>query len=221
VPPADVVVGFGGYVALPAYLAARRLRVPIVVHEANARPGLANRIGARMTRHVAVASPAVRLPHAEYVGIPLRRSVATLNRPALQADARAGFGLRPGRPTLLVFGGSQGARRINVAVSDAAAAPRPPASRSCMPGRGNEDRTGPTVMCRTSSSPPERMERAYAGTTWRCAAPVPSPVRNWPRSGCQPHVLPRTETGSRPERDARGRRGRGLMVDDEALTADW
>src|SRR5690606_21789408 len=45
---ADVVVGFGGYVALPAYLAARRAGVPIVVHEANARPGLANRIGARL-----------------------------------------------------------------------------------------------------------------------------------------------------------------------------
>ena len=52
---ADVVVGFGGYVAAPAYLAARRrLGVPIVVHEANARPGLANRLGARMSRHVGV-----------------------------------------------------------------------------------------------------------------------------------------------------------------------
>src|SRR5262249_48527354 len=44
---ADVVVGFGGYVATPAYLAARRRRIPIVVHEANSRPGLANKIGAR------------------------------------------------------------------------------------------------------------------------------------------------------------------------------
>ncbi|MBR7678540.1 glycosyltransferase, partial [Streptomyces daliensis] len=52
---ADCVVGFGGYVALPAYLAAKRLGVPIVVHEANARPGLANKIGSRYTRHVAVS----------------------------------------------------------------------------------------------------------------------------------------------------------------------
>jgi UDP-N-acetylglucosamine--N-acetylmuramyl-(pentapeptide) pyrophosphoryl-undecaprenol N-acetylglucosamine transferase len=46
---ASVLVGFGGYVATPGYLAARRRRVPIVVHEANPRPGLANRIGARLT----------------------------------------------------------------------------------------------------------------------------------------------------------------------------
>src|SRR3954447_16712914 len=58
---ADVVVGFGGYVALPAYLAARRRRVPIVVHEANARPGLANRIGARFTKYVASAPAGCRL----------------------------------------------------------------------------------------------------------------------------------------------------------------
>ena len=60
----DVVVGFGGYVALPAYVAARRRDVPIVLHEANARPGIANRLGARLTRHVFTASTAVRLPNA-------------------------------------------------------------------------------------------------------------------------------------------------------------
>ena len=119
---ADVVVGFGGYVALPAYLAARRLRIPIVVHEANARPGLANRIGARLTRHVAVASAHIRLPHAEHVGIPLRRAVATLDRAAQRPGARTTFGLRPDLPTLLAFGGSQGARRINQAMAEAAGA---------------------------------------------------------------------------------------------------
>src|SRR5699024_10715686 len=51
----DVVVGFGGYASLPAYLAARG-RVPIVVHEANARAGLANRIGARYAAAVAAAT---------------------------------------------------------------------------------------------------------------------------------------------------------------------
>lgn len=95
---ADVVVGFGGYVALPAYLAARRLRVPIVVHEANARPGLANRIGARLTSHVATGAPALPLRGAEYVGIPLRHAVATLDRDAVRAEARRFFGLDPDRP---------------------------------------------------------------------------------------------------------------------------
>ena len=119
---ADVVVGFGGYVALPAYLAARRRRIPIVVHEANARPGLANRVGARFTRHVATAFPAGRLPHAQVIGIPLRQAVATLDRAALRSGARADLGLHADRPTLLVFGGSQGARSLNTAVVAAAPA---------------------------------------------------------------------------------------------------
>ncbi len=59
---AEVVIGFGGYVALPAYLAGRRRGVPIVIHEANARPGMANRLAARMTPHVFTATPTVRLP---------------------------------------------------------------------------------------------------------------------------------------------------------------
>ncbi|BEP15486.1 undecaprenyldiphospho-muramoylpentapeptide beta-N-acetylglucosaminyltransferase [Acidothermaceae bacterium B102] len=118
---ASVVVGFGGYVAMPAYLAARRRHIPIVVHEANARPGLANRIGARMTKVVAVSFPSTLLPHAVHVGIPLRESVARLDRAESRAAARAGFGLDPQRPTLLVTGGSQGARRINDAVVGAAA----------------------------------------------------------------------------------------------------
>ena len=80
---ADVVVGFGGYVALPAYLGARG-RVPIVVHEANARAGLANRVGARFAARVAAAVPG-SLPDAEILGIPLRRSVTELDRPALRA----------------------------------------------------------------------------------------------------------------------------------------
>jgi UDP-N-acetylglucosamine--N-acetylmuramyl-(pentapeptide) pyrophosphoryl-undecaprenol N-acetylglucosamine transferase len=118
---ADVVVGFGGYVAVPAYLAARRRGTPIVVHEANARPGLANRVGARLTRHVATASAAVPLPHARPIGIPLRRAVAALDRVAERAKARAHFGLDPDRPTLLVFGGSQGAQTLNLAAAGAAA----------------------------------------------------------------------------------------------------
>ncbi len=118
---ADVVVGFGGYVAVPAYLAARRGSIPIVVHEANAKPGLANRGAARMTRHVFTASPDAHLWHATAIGIPLRPAISQLDRAALRAEARASFGLRPDLPTLLVFGGSQGAQSINRAASGAAA----------------------------------------------------------------------------------------------------
>lgn len=114
----DVVVGFGGYVALPAYLAARG-RVPSVVHEANAKPGLANKLGARWAAAVATASTVTRLPRAELVGIPVRTELAALDRPARRAAAAAHFGLPADGATLLVFGGSQGAQRINAAVAGA------------------------------------------------------------------------------------------------------
>lgn len=118
---ADVVVGFGGYVALPAYLAARG-RVPIVVHEANARAGLANKVGARFAERVLAAVPGSGLPGADVIGIPLRQAISSLDRAGLRARAREHFGLDPQAPTLLVTGGSQGARTLNIAVSGAAAA---------------------------------------------------------------------------------------------------
>jgi UDP-N-acetylglucosamine--N-acetylmuramyl-(pentapeptide) pyrophosphoryl-undecaprenol N-acetylglucosamine transferase len=117
---AEVVVGFGGYVAMPAYIAAKRRRIPIVIHEANARPGVANRVAARMTTHVFTASPAVHLQHATPIGIPLRPAIANLDRTALRTEARERFGLRPDGPVLMVTGGSQGARMINWAASGAA-----------------------------------------------------------------------------------------------------
>lgn len=114
---AQVVVGFGGYVALPAYLAARG-HVPIVIHEANARAGLANRIGARWAAGIGQAV-AGALPDAEVVGIPVREQIRTLDRLSLRREARTHFGLDPERRTLLVMGGSQGAHRINDAILSA------------------------------------------------------------------------------------------------------
>ncbi|WP_090353828.1 undecaprenyldiphospho-muramoylpentapeptide beta-N-acetylglucosaminyltransferase [Mycolicibacterium fluoranthenivorans] len=116
---ADVVIGFGGYVALPAYLAARG-RVPVVIHEANARAGLANRVGARSARRVLAAVPDPGLRHVEVVGVPVRASITALDRTALRAQARAAFGFDEDAVVLLVFGGSQGAQSINRAVAAAA-----------------------------------------------------------------------------------------------------
>jgi UDP-N-acetylglucosamine--N-acetylmuramyl-(pentapeptide) pyrophosphoryl-undecaprenol N-acetylglucosamine transferase len=121
---ADVLVGFGGYVATPGYLAARRRKVPIVVHEANAMPGLANRIGARLTKHVCTGQPGTNLPHARYIGIPIRQEISGLDRMALADKARAHFGLQPDLPVLFVTGGSQGAASLNRAVFGAAEALR-------------------------------------------------------------------------------------------------
>lgn len=117
---AAVVVGFGGYVALPVYLAARRRRVPVIVHEANARAGIANRIGARFAVAVAVAHPDCGLRGGRYVGIPLREEISGLDRWASRADGRRLYGLEPDGPVLLVSGGSSGARRLNRAIQMAA-----------------------------------------------------------------------------------------------------
>ncbi|HET7194299.1 MAG TPA: undecaprenyldiphospho-muramoylpentapeptide beta-N-acetylglucosaminyltransferase [Nocardioides sp.] len=116
----DVVVGYGGYVSMPAYLAARRRHLPLVVHEQNTLPGLANKVGARIAARVAVSFPDTRLPKAEYVGLPIRRMISQLDRAGTRDEARAFFGLDLHRPTLLVTGGSQGAMRLNRAVSGAA-----------------------------------------------------------------------------------------------------
>lgn len=113
---ADVVVGFGGYVSTPIYLAARQLRIPIVIHEQNALPGLANKLAARYTDHIYTSFPDTPLPGARYLGIPLRRGITELNRLAARDVACFSFGLDPLLPTVLVSGGSQGAMSINRAV---------------------------------------------------------------------------------------------------------
>jgi UDP-N-acetylglucosamine--N-acetylmuramyl-(pentapeptide) pyrophosphoryl-undecaprenol N-acetylglucosamine transferase len=115
----DVLVGFGGYAAAPAYIAARREGVPVVVHEANAKPGLANVLGARRAAEVGVAFAGTPLRGARVVGMPLRHEIVDLDRDARRAEAAERFGLDADRPTLLVFGGSLGAQRLNTAFAGA------------------------------------------------------------------------------------------------------
>jgi UDP-N-acetylglucosamine--N-acetylmuramyl-(pentapeptide) pyrophosphoryl-undecaprenol N-acetylglucosamine transferase len=122
---AEVVVGFGGYVSVPAYLAAWRRELPIVIHEVNVPPGVANRMGMKFTKNVAVGFPqqpkmAESLRDARVVGVPLRTAIARMDRPALRPQALAHFGLRPDLPVLFVSGGSSGARTINLAVAECA-----------------------------------------------------------------------------------------------------
>lgn len=113
---ADALVGFGGYVSIPAYLAARSLGVPVVVHEANLVPGIANKVGARFAKFVAITFPETPM-QGKPVGMPIARSIT---HPTISpADARTSFGLAPDLPTLLVSGGSQGARSINLAMAEA------------------------------------------------------------------------------------------------------
>lgn len=118
----DVVVGFGGYASAPAYRAGKAEGVPVVIHEANAKPGLANKLGARSTPYVGVTFEGTPIRGARVTGMPLRPEVASLDRVALRVSARERFGLEPARRTLLVTGGSLGARAINRGVSASAEA---------------------------------------------------------------------------------------------------
>ena len=83
-----------------------------MIHEVNVPPGVANKMGMRFTKNVAVGFPyqveqVESLRHARVTGVPLRTSISTLHRQARQQEARAHFGLHPHLPTLFVFGASQ------------------------------------------------------------------------------------------------------------------
>ncbi len=115
----DVVVGMGGYVALPVCAAARLARVPIVIHEQNIVFGLTNRLCKRVAKRVAVSfeeSLAEAGPGGVNTGNPVLPEIAAMDRDLERKNAVAHFSLDPARSTLLVFGGSQGAKRINDAV---------------------------------------------------------------------------------------------------------
>jgi UDP-N-acetylglucosamine--N-acetylmuramyl-(pentapeptide) pyrophosphoryl-undecaprenol N-acetylglucosamine transferase len=223
---AGVLVGFGGYVATPGYLAARRRRVPIVVHEANARPGLANRIGARLTRNVFTGQSGTRLAHAQCIGIPIRREIAGLDRLALSDKARSHFGLHPDLPVLLVTGGSQGASSLNRAVLGAAARIRA-AGVQVLHIIG--PRTGTDVRVPAGDAPYvvveylDRMDLAYAAADFAlcragamtCAelTAVGLPAAYVPL----PHGNGEQRLNALPIEHAGG----GLIVDDARLSPDW
>ena len=108
---ADVVFGTGGYVAGPAYIAARSLGIPFYVLETNALAGMANKLGVKMGGIGLNAHPDSGMP-GEVVGIPVRPSLAEDPNGNLAADARTKWNLAE-LPTILITGGSQGAASIN------------------------------------------------------------------------------------------------------------
>lgn len=112
---------FGGYTSVPLALAARRTGIPLVVHEQNAIPGLANRLAAQWAEAIAVSVPGsgdrFRDPdRVALTGNPVRPGFADVDLAAARPAALAALELVPDRRTLLVFGGSQGARRLNDAI---------------------------------------------------------------------------------------------------------
>jgi UDP-N-acetylglucosamine--N-acetylmuramyl-(pentapeptide) pyrophosphoryl-undecaprenol N-acetylglucosamine transferase len=223
---ADVLVGFGGYVSAPAYLAAKRHDVPIVVHEANPRPGIANRLGAMMTTHVYTGHPDTRLRNARYIGVPIRRQIAELDRLALGDTARAHFGLRTDMPVLLVTGGSQGARSLNRALAGAVDAIRAAGVQVLHvtgPKNTSDIAPSPGSAPYVSVAYVDRMDLAYAAADFALcragamtcaeltavglpAAYVPLPIGNGEQ---RLNAMPIVQQGG------------GMIVDDAELTPQW
>jgi len=127
----DLLIGFGGYVCAPAYIAAAMKKLPIVIHEANAQPGWANRLGALFTRSLATGMPVAdgKFAAALITGIPLSDDIAMLlsqnrDRDAgtwgeLKSQEKESLGFDPQLPLILVFGGSQGSQVINAVIESA------------------------------------------------------------------------------------------------------
>jgi len=223
---ADVLVGFGGYVSTPAYVAAWRRKTPIVVHEGNAVPGIANKFAARYcTQNVATSFPGTELPHASYVGLPIRRAISTLDRAAKRAEARRFFGLDPDAPTLMVTGGSQGAQRLNEAIAGAAADLQAagiqvlhvigPKNTLDVPS------TGPLPYAVLTYV--DRMDLAYAASDLVVCRAGANTVTEVSGVGLPaiyvplPHGNGEQRLNAKPVVDAGG----GLLVDNATVTADW
>ncbi len=223
---ADVVVGFGGYVSTPAYLAARRRRIPVVVHEQNARPGIANRLGARLAQAVAVTFPGTPLPRATVTGMPLRREIATLDRAASREEGLARFGLEAGRATVLVTGGSLGAARLNAAFHGAVDALRQAGIQVLhVTGHGKDQPVAPAP-----SGPRyvvvqyvDRMDLAYAVADLVVARAGASTVCELTAVGL-PAVYVPLPIGNGEQRlnaSVVVAAGGGILVDDADLTPAW
>ncbi|AEG44059.1 undecaprenyldiphospho-muramoylpentapeptide beta-N-acetylglucosaminyltransferase [Isoptericola variabilis] len=236
---AQAVVGFGGYVSTPAYLAARRRGVPVVIHEQNARPGLANRLGARWAARVGVTFPGTALPGAVSVGLPLRREIAELvaAREADPAAARVAaadaLGLDAALPTLVVTGGSSGAASVNAAVAGAAAALLESGAQVLhLTGRGKDEGVRAAVRALSGTHETRRYQvreylpemhlalavadlvvgRAGAGTVCELAAlGVPAVYVPLPIGNGEQRLnaAPLVEAGG------------GILVDDADLTPAW
>ena len=222
----EVVVGFGGYVSTPAYLAARRRKIPIVVHEQNARPGLANRLGSRMTPFVATTFASTALPHATLIGMPLRREIAMLDRAASRSEALVHFGLDDHRPTLLITGGSLGAQRLNTAFASRVDELRSHGIQVLhISGQGKEFQQGPT----TAGLPyvvvayVDRMDLAYAAADLVVARAGANTVCELTAVGLPAVYVPLPIGNGEQRLNAADvvAAGGGVLVDDSCVTPEW
>ncbi len=130
----DVVIGFGGYITVPGAIAAALYRRPIVIHEQNAIPGLANRLLAKISKKVLLGFPDA-ISKGVHVGNPLRPEFESVKHPEER------YGERNGRLTVVIVGGSLGSQTFNkvlpLAISKMPIDLRPNIIHQC--GRNNLD----------------------------------------------------------------------------------
>lgn len=227
---AQVVVGFGGYVSTPVYLAARNRRVPIVIHEQNSVPGLANKLGARLTPYVATTFSQTRLRGSRLLGMPLRAEITGLDRAASRAEALAEFGLADHRPTVLVTGGSLGAAQLNESFASSAdallsagvqvlhltGAGKVPAALADRPVAAD----GPRYVVREYC---DRMDLAYAAADLVVCRAGANTVTEVTTVGLPAVYVPLPIGNGEQRRNATDvvNEGGGVVVDNDAVTPQW
>ncbi len=219
----ELVVGFGGYASAPAYRAAALEHVPYVIHEANAKPGLANRQGAMRTPYVGVTFAGTPIRGARVTGMPLRPEITSLDRVAMRAEAREHFGLEPNRRTLLVTGGSLGARAINRGIGGSAAAITAAGTQVLHVWGGLTELEDPGVPGYHVIDYCDRMDLAFAACDLVVSRAGSTTVSEIAGLGI-PSVLVPYGVGNGEQRfNAAGivRAGGALLVEDEGLTAQW
>ncbi len=219
----DVVIGFGGFVSAPAYIAAWREKRPIVVHEANTVPGFANRLGSMFTKFVGVAFAGTPLKNARFVGMPMSSALEELRPAELRPEALTYFGFPEGSRVLLVTGGSLGAQSINDTVST---------SIATILGTGWSvlHITGMRSELRESSLPGyrvirfcDRMDLALAAAQFAIARAGSATVSELTALGIPAVYVPLAIGNGEQRRNARGvvEAGGAVVVDNARFTPSW
>lgn len=246
---ADVVVGVGGYAAAPAYYAAHKAGIPIVIHEQNARAGMANKLGARWASFIGTVYDGTGLKSSapiRRVGLPLREPIARMaakleaDRDTTRTSAKIRLGLDPQLPMILVTGGSLGALSLNNAVSQAADTLLDLGQVVHLTGKGKIDAVRSTVatvagesrICGLGDSSEgsyhateywERMDEAFAAADLVICRSGAGTVAEITALGVPAIYVPLPIGNGEQRFNAQPvvDAGGGLLVDDADFTADW
>lgn len=227
---ADVLVGVGGYVCTPMYLAAAQEHVPVVIHEANQRPGLANKVGARRATVVATAFADTPISKGQHVGMPMRREISGCDRAAEREGARQLLALQADVPTIIVTGGSLGAQNMNRTISGVLARSEwreAGAQILHITGRGKQllDEDG-SILEAVGYQQVEfidGMEKVYAACDLLVARSGAATVSEVAAVGCPAVFVPLPIGNGEQSLNASDlvESGAGLMVEDKNFTVDW